>query len=745
MRIRGAVFLITLSGLVFEIGLTRIYSATIWYHFAFVAISMALLGWGLGGLAVHLLKKAWPPSMEKAALFTLLYGLTIPGCLWILVRFPFELSRLPLYFVTPLVPFFLGGVALSMIFDLHKTGAGSLYFADLLGASLGAVSVTALLQLVGGEVSLLLASVAPLIASTFLARKLRIPAAALAAVMLVFALTNSSTQLFHVIPGTIKAMRRQMDENPGSRVAQSGWNAYSRIDAVEGVSPKFLARLYIDADAWTSIMPWDGRLDSVHEMRDSYRALPFHFNPGGETLIIGPGGGPDVVAALASGSRKVTAVEMNPLMIEFVRHYGDKAGSLYDRPDVEVIQSEGRNFISRTDRKFDTIFLGFVDSWASVASGGLSLSENYLYTRQAFKAYFDHLKDGGVLVILRWDSDIPRLVANSVALLGAEGASQRVAAILERRATAKDDPPQMLFMLRKRPFTAEESAQLEHWDLGRPLIVPGFPPPDFYKDLLSGKKTMAQWQAESPTLVGAVFDDSPFYFANERPWGMPKPIARRLFGWLLAPNVVLLALFAFFGKPKKKPATPYAAGVAYFACLGFGFISVELALLQNMTLLLGHPIFTLAILLFTLLAAGGFGSAVSTFVAPRGACLVIAALGTVEAIVLPRLVPLLLPLPIGARIAIAMLLVAPLGFVMGMPFPRGLQSTGRGSLPAPPFFWGLNGVMSVIGSVTTVFVALRWGFQMALLTGCLAYVFAGLASRTALSAEYNEREHASVL
>src|SRR6478609_10902097 len=161
MRIRGAVFLITLSGLVFEIGLTRIYSATIWYHFAFVAISMALLGWGLGGLAVHLLKKASPPSMEKAALFTMLYGLTIPGCLWVLVRFPFELQRLPLYFVTPLVPFLLGGVALSMIFDLNKSGAGSLYFADLVGASIGAVSVTLLLQLVGGEVSLLLASVAP--------------------------------------------------------------------------------------------------------------------------------------------------------------------------------------------------------------------------------------------------------------------------------------------------------------------------------------------------------------------------------------------------------------------------------------------------------------------------------------------------------------------------------------------------------------------------------------------------------
>jgi len=734
MLIRAAVFLITLSGLVFEIGLTRIYSATIWYHFAFVAISMALLGWGLGGLAVHLLKRTWPPSTERAALLTMLYGITIPGCLWVLVTFPFEFSRLGLYFVAPLVPFFLGGMALSMLFDANRRGAGSLYFADLLGASLGAVFVTAMLQLFGGEVSLLLAALAPLLASGLLSRRFRIVALVEAAIVVLLAVTNGATGRFHVIPGTIKAMRRQMDEHPGSRVVLTGWNAYSRIDAVEGVSPKFLARLYIDSDAWTSIMPWDGRLESVHEMRDSYRALPFHFNPGGETLIIGPGGGPDVVAALASGSRKVTAVEMNPLMIEFVRHYGAQAGSLYDRPDVEVIQSEGRNFISRTDRKFDTIFLGFVDSWASVASGGLSLSENYLYTTQAFRAYYDHLSENGVLVILRWDSDIPRLVANSVALLGADGASQRIAALMEKRG-AHDDPSQMLFMLRKRPFTTAEADQLVNWPLGKSLIVPGHPVPQPYTDLLNGHKSMETWQAESPTLIGPVFDDSPFYFAIERPWGMPKNIARRLFEWLLAPNVALLALFAIFGKPRRKPAAPYAASVVYFACLGFGFISVELALLQNLTLLLGHPIFTLAILLFTLLAAGGVGSALSTFIPPRGACLVVAAFGTLEAVVLPRIVPMLLPLPIAGRIAIAMALVAPLGFVMGMPFPRGLQSTGRGSLPAPPFFWGLNGVMSVIGSVTTVFVALKWGFQSAMLIGCLAYVCAGLASRPALAAE----------
>ncbi|MBI3492657.1 MAG: hypothetical protein HY047_12900, partial [Acidobacteria bacterium] len=506
MLLRAGVFLITLSGLILEIGLTRIYSATIWYHFAFVVISMALLGWGLGGLAVHLLKRAWPPSIEKAAAFALLYAAAIPACLWILVRYPFQIDRLPLYFLAPLMPFFLGGMALSIVFDLHRAIAGSLYFADLLGASLGAVLVTVLLQTMGGEASLLVAAAAPMCAAACLAPRLRPLAVAGALVMATAAVSNASTGLFHVIPGTIKAMRRQMEEHADARVAQTGWNAYSRIDAVEGLGPPFLARLYIDSDAWTSILPWDGRLDGLHELRDSYRALPFRLTPRGETLVIGPGGGSDVLAALASGSRKVTAVELNPLMIQFVRHYGPQAGDIYNRPEVEIVYSEGRNFISRTDRKFDTIFLGFVDSWASVASGGLSLSENYLYTTQAFRAYYDHLSDDGVLVILRWDMDIPRLISNSVALLGADEAATRAVVLKEKRSSASD-PSQMLFMLRKRPFTDAETAEMVNgWTMANPFIVPGRPAPAPYGDLLSGKKSMAMYEAESAKLVGPVFD-----------------------------------------------------------------------------------------------------------------------------------------------------------------------------------------------------------------------------------------------
>ena len=777
MRTRISVFLITLSGLILEVGLTRIYSASIWYHFAFVAISVALLGWGLGGFTVHLLKRVNPMSMNAAALVTLLYAGAIPLCLWLLVRYPFDMDRLPLYFLAPLLPFFLAGMALSIIFDLHRAVAGSLYFYDLIGAALGAVLVTALLHVFGGEAALLVGAVAPALAAVLIAtgaskaevgdqrsegyttpsltvglpprRASRvIQAAAIFAVLLtaVAAISAIKFGAFRVKPGTTKAMRNQMDASPGSHIVQTGWNAYSRIDCVEGL-PNSFARLYIDSDAWTGVRGWDGNLDSVKDMAGSYRALPFRLTPNAETLIIGPGGGPDVVAALASGSKKVTAVEMNPLMLKFVRSYGARAGNLYDRPDVETIQSEGRNFISRTDRKFDVILLGFVDSWASVASGGLSLSENYLYTTEAVRAYYDHLKDNGVLVILRWEMDIPRLVSNSVATLGPGEASKRIVVLLEKQANPKDYP-QMLFMLRKRPFTEAETKDIsQNWTQANPIIMPGSTAPPLLKDVLAGTKSLQQYDDESPRFVGAVWDDSPFYFAIDRPYRMPGAIAERLVKWLLGPSMGMLALFAIFGKPKrllkkntdgtfphpagKGSSLQYVGSLIYFAALGFGFIAVELALLQNLTLLVGHPIYTLSVLLFTLLAFGGIGSALSVRFPMWLACVTVAVIGAIEALALPRLVPALLWLPLWGRIAVAILLIAPLGLAMGMPFPRGLRETGSGSLPAPPFYWGLNGIMSVIGSVTTVFVALMAGFQAAMLMGSACYLLAALASRKA--------------
>ena len=728
MSLYVGIFLVTLSGLMLEIGLTRIFSATIWYHFAFVAISVALLGWGLGGFALHLARARVAFTRERAALLTLLYGLSIPLALWLMVRLPFHPDRLPFYFAVSLLPFLLAGMALSMLFAIERRNAGRLYFADLLGASLGALLVTFLLSWLGGENAVLLVALAPVVAAGALSRRLRIASGLLSVAVLGLLVVNGPMGYFNIHSAPTKGLYRHMAARPGSKIELTGWNTYSRIDAVTGFESPYLARLYIDSDAWTNVLAWDGRLESIAWMRDWYRSIPFRVAPQHPaTLIIGPGGGSDVLVALAAGSEKVTAVEMNPLMLRFARHFADRAGNLYDHPRVEPILSEGRTFIRRTDRLFDVILMGFVDSWAAVASGGLSLSENHLYTVEALRAYYDHLTPEGEVVILRWDVDVPRLVSNAVAMLGPEEAGKRTAVLLENVSGSGEDPPQMIFILRKRPFTPEETALLAASPNARPVILPGRHVEEPYASLFSGRTSFARYVAEAQTRVDPVFDDRPFFFARQKPWGLPHSM-RIGFQQILAPILALCALLLFLGKPRREPVGPYAASILYFASLGVGFIAVELSLLQHLTLLLGHPIFTLSILLFTLLASGGLGSASGGRRPLRDICLAVAGLAAVYALALPRIVTALLPLPLALRIAIAIALVAPLGFLMGMPFPRGLQATGQGPFPAPPFYWGLNGILSVVGSIATMVAAVIVGFTWAMLGGAAFYLVAAVAS-----------------
>ncbi len=724
------IFLITASGLMFEIGLTRIFSATIWYHFAFVAISVALLGWGLGGFVLHLARDRFAFTRDRSALLTFFYGFSIPLALWLIVRSPFHPDRLSFYFAVSLLPFLLAGIALSMLFAIERHNAGRLYFADLLGASLGALAVTFVLSWLGGENAVLLMAIAPLLASAALSRRLLVPAGVSAAAILVALGVNERTGLFLIRSAPTKGLYRHMASAPGSRIALTGWNAYSRIDAVTGIEPGQLARLYIDSDAWTNVLPWDGHVESLGRLREWYRAIPFRMAPhGARSLIIGPGGGSDVLVALAAGSERVTAVEMNPLMLRFARQFGARAGHLYDHPQVETVLSEGRTYIRRSDRRFDVILLGFVDSWAAVASGGLSLSENHLYTVEAFRAYYDHLTPEGNLAILRWDVDIPRLVSNAVAMLGSREAGRRVIVLLERRTGDHEDPPQMIFMLKKGPFTPTEAARLLAFPEVLPVIVPGHHVEEPYASLFFGKLHFDDYVAQADTRVDAVYDDRPFFFARQKPWGLP-PSMQRGFQQILVPILVLCLVLLALGKQKGEASRPYAASVLYFASLGVGFIAVELSLLQHLTLLLGHPIFTLSILLFTLLASGGLGSAFGWRRRVGRVCLAVAGLAVAYALSLPRIVPALLHLPLPARIAVAITLAAPLGFLMGMPFPRGLAATGQGPFPAPPFYWGLNGIFSVVGSMATMVSAVILGFTWAMLGGAGFYFLAALASGT---------------
>jgi len=223
------------------------------------------------------------------------------------------MERLALYFLAPLLPFLLAGMALSMIFHLRRETAARVYLADLCGASLGALAVTFLLATLGGEATLLLATMGPLVAAACLSRRLRALAIAGAVVVATLAATNEMTGLFRVTPGTLKAMQRHMEEHPGTEVTPTGWNAYSRIDAVEGFPAPNLARLYIDSDAWTNAHQWDGRLESISDLRTWYRALPFQMTPEPDALISKAEVDDAVVGATLRAAQRAGFGKRNPI------------------------------------------------------------------------------------------------------------------------------------------------------------------------------------------------------------------------------------------------------------------------------------------------------------------------------------------------------------------------------------------------------------------------------------------------
>lgn len=736
------ILLISAGGVMLEVAITRIFSARIWYHYAFLAISIALLGWGLGGLFLHILKQA---GLVKSHIGTMVIlaiacAIGIPLSLWVIVRIPVATENLSIYFAVAVVPFLFAGMTLALALDHFKPLTSRLYFADLLGASIGAATITLLLTLLGGEGTVLSLSLLPLLAAfCFLMsspNRKSILASVLVITVVVFVFAGYHRDAFHIAQGS-KGLHQHMKANPNLRIVRTGWNSYSRIDAVEGLEQPFLARIYIDSDAWTNIVAWDGQSSSMDEGKRWFRYIPFDLVERPKTLIIGPGGGVDVMLSLLANSESVTAVELNPIIVDIVRSYGDRTGNLYSRPDVNLFLDEGRNFISRSPDRFDLIILGFVDSWASVSSGGLALSENYLYTTEAFEDYFAHLTDRGALVFIRWQTDIPRLVTTGAAMLERRGISARdvgkYISILLEEEPRPHEPAAMIYMLRRMPFTEQEAMKLRRLSKKNfPVHIPFVGTQRPYSDLFDGSVTLQEFYSSFGARVDPVSDNSPFYFATEKPYGVPH-FMLRLLPIVFLPVLLFSIIASTVGRIRQIPRVSFIQAIVYFSCLGLGFMLVEISLLQQLILLLGHPIFTLTVVLFSLLVSCGIGSYFSGRVAVeqlRGrtqiVCLSIVLLTVVYLFALPSTIRALLPLSLTARIFFTAVLTFPLGFLLGMPFPSGLRTIASWDAKGPPLFWGLNGVMSVIGSVLAMFLGILLGFQITLGLGGLCYFFAAL-------------------
>lgn len=755
--------LLTLSVLMLELSLTRLFSATMYYHFAFMAISLALFGSGASGVFIYIVQRGLKPERtgQWLSVAAMLFAISNLFSLYVILANPltFETGpenyyRLARIYGAASLPFFFAGCGVTLAITRLAKEISKLYLFDLAGAALGCLLLIPVLNFLGAINIVLLVSALGAIAGLlfgFATEGSR--GAAVCSLMLAIGLAglvvyNGATHRIDI---------RKSKGFEEKNVLFSKWNSFSRI-TVEGDFDAGV-EIKIDADAATGISKDAGNSAMHLDARNALSALVHNVKRDAEVLIIGPGGGNDVMAARVFGQKHITAVEINPIIANDVMSsepFKSYSGSIYQQPNVKLVVDEGRSFIRNSSDRYDIIQATMVDTWAATAAGAFSLSENNLYTVEAFKDYATHLTDDGMLTMTRWYFQPPdqllRLITLTRAMMSELGISNPAEHVmLIRDANAGTDRTPAIYIFKKSEFTANEVRHIEmiaranQFEL---LFSPLTRPPNVFTQMIETPDPAALW-ASLETNVEPTRDNNPFFFNSVRLSNIWRVIEGTTGEWqktnlgtsilfaLLGITSVLVVLF-IIGPLVLVRGRALATGLGaklsyllYFACLGAGFIIVEVAMIQKFILFLGHPVYSLAVVLFSVLAFSALGSYLSGRVTDErltGTLTkllgVLAVLVFVYIVALPPIFYGLVHLAREFRIVIAVVLMAPLAMVMGMPMPIGIRILARNAPEIIPWAWGVNGATSVMGSVAALVIAILTGFNQALMIGAGLYLVA---------------------
>ena len=760
--------LTSFAALLLELSLTRLFSVVLFYHFAFLAISIALLGLGAGGVFAYLLKNRLRKFGTRvlATHLCAANSMVVVAVLEIVLHVPVALDvtgknflRLTVLYLTAAIPFFLTGLLFSVVFARETSHIPRLYGADLCGGALACLAVVPLLNWLGGPNTILmsavsLAAAAALWAKTGAARR---NAALLAVALIVLTAANYSGRVIDVV----YAKGRFRDP---AWVEFARWNALSRVEVDRQGQAKAIV---IDADASTYIMntevarwhetAWEDALMSAPP------ALANVLRPHGEFAIIGPGGGVDVLRAVANGSPSVTGIEINPIIASTIMQgrYADYSQHLYQRPDVHIHVSDGRSFLRSTSQHFDVVQMTLVDTWASTAAGAFALSENNLYTVEAFREYFDHLKQDGMIAITRWEFRQPREALRVVAVamealhrLGVADPARNF--IVASEGALDEDGIPVVVLAKKTAFTpAEEAAvvaHLNHYSKLDALYLPSQAGQNPFSALIASNNPDAFARGYAYN-VAPVSDNAPFFFFTLKAGQVLQELGlRHGIDWKVNLGVLVLLLvlvisiaavlvflilpLALAGGKRRQSAFP----LIYFVAVGLGYILVEIAFIQRFVLFLGHPTYALTVVIFLLMLSSGAGSLFSRVWLPRAGMVWIPLLLVIVTLLadvffLPSRLAALVGMDFQYRLMVSGVLLIPLGFVMGMPFPTGLRalaaSCGKESFAnlsatdnGVEWAWSMNAAASVLGSVLAMVIAIQFGLTVTLACGAAAYLLA---------------------
>jgi hypothetical protein len=767
-------FLVTLAALMYEILLTRIFSVTMWYHFAFMAISVAMFGMTLGAVVIYLFPGLF--TAERAPLHmastALLFSVSTVASFLVHIHLPqvslnsFQaLFTLTATFGLVSIPFIFSGMCVCLAMTKFPAQVSKFYAADLSGAAAGCLLLIALLKITDAPTAVMaVAFLASLGAFLFASSIGHVSLTRLTALAGLLVLGFAAANMILAAQQRSLLRLRWVKGARESKPLFEKWNSFSRVriysDPVRlsqpfgwGLSSTYTRSgqvrqlgLNIDASAFTVLTNFNGDLDRLDYLRYDVTNIAHYLRPEADVFVIGAGGGRDILTALVFGQKSVTGAEINDDILRAVnKNFGNFTGHLDRNPRVRFINDEARSAIARSPKSYDIIQSSLVDTWAATAAGAFVLSENSLYTVEAWVTFVQHLRPSGILTFSRWylqkrEVLMYRLTALASTALHRVGLGETRGHILiiKNRNIGT-------ILVSRAPFsekdidTIEEVSRRMKFEI---ILSPRFALDPAYAVLAEGRDVDAFTQ-QFPENISPPTDNSPFFFQilkfknilkNIRQFQpTPVPILGYLLILVMALTLVFIIVPLAFSTKKGVLSGSFPLFL-YFACIGMGFMLIEVSQMQRLVMFLGHPSYSLTVVLFTLLLASSLGSYTTRTVEEsrrRGAgsrrFLLLLATLTAFAVLTPPVLRAAQGAVTPLRILAAVLLLAPIGLFMGMAFPLGLKLASRRSAALTPWMWGINGSLSVCASVLSVVIALSLGIAASFWTGVFFYGLAALA------------------
>jgi hypothetical protein len=798
-RTYAGVFLTSLSALMLEILMTRIFSVTMWYHFAFMAISIAMFGMTVGAVAVFLKPDYYTAGRAKAQMAqnALLFSLwsLFSFLVHLQVRFhpemsPAGLASTALTFGVLAMPFVFAGICVTIALTRFPAGVSRLYAADLAGAAAGCILLAIVLGPLDGPTALVLVAFSAGLGALLFAGEAEEKGTArqaLAVCLLLAAIGVINTAIPEpkdklLAVKWVKGVREQ-------ELALEKWSSYARVavrrriltvplgwglsDLCPLSGPVRQLYMDIDATAGTVLTEFHGDLGRLEFLKYDITNIAHWLRPQANILVVGTGGGRDILSALAFAQRRITGVEINRDIIDAVnRTFGDFTGHLDRRPGVRFVNDEARSYLTRSRERYDLIQLSLIDTWSATAAGAFVLSENALYTADAWRVFVKRLAPAGILTVSRWFTADPaemyRLTSLAARSLRDQGDRDPGAHLIIVRHMLREYDRRLgvgTLLMNRRPFTAGEVAAVREacrrmgFDL---VLAPGMPAEPAFAALASPARAAAFISAY-PLDIAAPTDDRPFFFNMLR---LKNAFSPRL--WLHSDRLpfntravlvlgVLLVVILFLvalgiGLPLVlasrrlvlRGAPPF---LLFFSAIGMGFMMIEVAQMQRLCVFLGHPSYGLTVVLFSLLLSCSLGSFLTRKTGPeragaRGKRLLGALL--LALLACGMLTPPLLAAFRGAatplRVLVAVGLLFPPGMLMGTAFPLGMLLARRRQGHMTPWYWGVNGAASVLASVLAMIVSLGWGISASFWAGLAGYAAAFAAIVVMIRNEERNRD-----